>query len=129
MTNDEQAIRDLISEWHRATAAGDVDTVLDLMEDNVIFLIAGQPPMEGRAAFATGLRGLLKSHRIESTHEVREVVVSGDLAYSWADLVVRVFPLAGGAPVERSGSALSVLRKNEDRWRVTRDANLLVAKS
>jgi hypothetical protein len=30
MTSDEQAIRDLAL-WHRATASGDVDTVLGLM--------------------------------------------------------------------------------------------------
>jgi len=31
MTSDEQTIRSLVALWHRATAAGDVDTVLGLM--------------------------------------------------------------------------------------------------
>jgi hypothetical protein len=31
MSNDEQAIRDLVALWHSATAKGDVDTVLGLM--------------------------------------------------------------------------------------------------
>ena len=127
MHPDEQAIRDLIALWHRATAAGDVDTVLDLMTDDVVFLVAGQPPMQGRAAFERGLRGLLAQHRIESTHDVREVGVDGDLAYSWTDLAIRVVPRAGGAaPAARSGSTLSVLRRQADgRWRMVRDANLL----
>ena len=127
MHPDEQAIRDLIALWHRATAAGDVDTVLDLMADDVVFLVAGQPPMQGRAAFERGLRGLLAQHRIESTHDVREVGVDGDLAYSWTDLAIRVIPLAGGAaPAARSGSTLSVLRRQADgRWRMVRDANLM----
>ena len=43
MITDEQAIRDLVALWHRATAAGDVDTVLGLMADDVVFLVAGQP--------------------------------------------------------------------------------------
>ena len=66
MHPDEQAIRDLIALWHRATAAGDVDTVLDLMTDDVVCLVAGQPPVQDRAAFERGLRGLLTQHRIES---------------------------------------------------------------
>jgi uncharacterized protein (TIGR02246 family) len=41
MNADEQAIRDLVASWHRATAAGDVDAVLALMADDVIFLVAG----------------------------------------------------------------------------------------
>ena len=127
MQPDEQAIRDLIALWHRATAAGDVDTVLDLMTDDVVFLSAGQPPMQGRAAFERGLRGLLAQHRIESSHEVREIGIDGDLAYSWTDLDIRVIPRAGGtAPPARSGSTLSVLRRQADgRWRMVRDANLL----
>jgi len=126
MTADEKSIRDLVARWHSATAAGDVDTVLGLMAEDVVFLVAGQPPMKGRSSFERGLRGLLTRHRIESTGEVREVEVSGSLAYCWTDLKVRVIPLAGGNATARSGSALSILRKQSNgSWAVVRDANLL----
>ena len=129
MSPDERAIRDLIALWHRATADGDVETVLGLMTEDVVFLVAGQPPMRGRAAFERGLRGLLEQHRIESTQEVREVVVDGDLAYSWSELSVRVVPKTGAdRPAAHTGSALSILRRQPDgRWLLARDANLLTA--
>ena len=57
MSTDEQAIRNLVEQWHRATAAGDVDTVLRLMAEDVVFLMAGKPPMKGRSTFEQGLRG------------------------------------------------------------------------
>ena len=76
MNADEQVISDLIALWHRATAAGDVDTVLSLMAEDAVFLVAGQPPMRGRDAFERGLRGLLTQHRIESTGHVQELEVS-----------------------------------------------------
>lgn len=124
--NDEQAIRDLIAEWHRATAAGDIDAVLELMSEDVVFLVAGRPPMRGRAAFAEGLRNLLASHSIVSSGEVQEVVVSGDLAYTWSGLEVHIVSNAGGESTSRQGSALSILRKQRDgRWLLVRDANLL----
>jgi uncharacterized protein (TIGR02246 family) len=126
MNTEEQAIRDLVARWHRATAAGDVDTVLGLMADDVVFLVPGQPPMKGRNSFEHGLRALLTQHRIESTGEVREVEVSGSLAYCWTDLNVRVVPLSGGDAKVRSGSALSILRKQATgSWVLARDANLL----
>lgn len=55
MNADEQAIRNLVAQWHRATAAGDVDTVLGLMDEGAVFLVAGRPPMKGRSTFEKGL--------------------------------------------------------------------------
>ena len=126
MNADEQAIRNLVAQWHRATAAGDVDTILGLMAEDVVFLVAGKVPIKGRVAFEQGLRGLLKTHRVESSGDVQEVQVSGDLAYCWTLLQVRVTPLSGGAADERSGSTLSILRRQADgSWVLVRDANLL----
>jgi uncharacterized protein (TIGR02246 family) len=127
MSSDQEAIRDLIALWHRATAAGEVETVLGLMSEDVVFLVAGQPPLKGRSSFERGLRGLLEANRIESTGEVLEIQVSGDLAYSWTRLSVRVIPRTGGSENVRAGDALSVLRKLPNgSWVVVRDANLLV---
>jgi uncharacterized protein (TIGR02246 family) len=123
---DEQAIRDLVATWHRATAAGDVETVLTLMAEDVVFLVAGHPPMRGRNSFEQGLRSLLSQHRIQSTSEVQEVEISGDLAYVWNVLTVRVTPIAGGKTTVRAGNALTILRRQTNgSWVVVRDANML----
>jgi len=125
---DQQAIREVLALWHRATAAGDVNTVVNLMAEDVVFLVPGHPPMRGRGAFEQGLRALLAQHQIESTGEIQEVEVSGDLAYAWSMLTVRIVPLAGGNATIRTGNALSILRKQGDgSWVVVRDANLLSA--
>jgi uncharacterized protein (TIGR02246 family) len=125
MTTDQEAIRHLIERWHRLTAAGDVDGILGLMTDDVVFLTAGQPPVRGRDAFGKGLRSLLAEHRVDSSAEVQEMAVDGDLAYCWTALVVRIAPRAGGAGEERRGSTLSIFRRVDGRWALARDANLL----
>ena len=52
------------------------------------------------------------------------------LAYCWTDLNVRVVPLSGGNATVRSGSALSILRKQANSsWVLARDANLLTPAS
>jgi uncharacterized protein (TIGR02246 family) len=130
MSTDEQAIRDLINLWHRATAAGDVETILGLMTDDVVFLVPGHPPMEGRSSFEHGLRAVLVHNRIVSTGEVQEVEVSGNLAYCWTKLTVKVVPLSDGNEVIRAGNALSIFRKQSNgSWALTRDANLLAPTS
>ena len=126
MSNDEQAIRDLIDEWQRASTAGDLDRVLGLMDEDVIFLVPGQPPMRGRDAFAEGFRAVTQNVRIEGSSKPEEIRVTGDWAYCWTSLTVTAVPLDGGAPTRRSGNTLSIFRKKPDgSWVLYRDANLL----
>lgn len=42
MSPDERAIRDVISTWLSASAAGDHEKVLSLMSEDVVFLVAGR---------------------------------------------------------------------------------------
>jgi uncharacterized protein (TIGR02246 family) len=126
MDTDEQAIRDLISTWLRATREGDVATVLDLMTPDVVFLVPGQPAMQGREAFEKVLRSMLASNEIDSSSEIEEICVEGRLAYCRTRLSVTVTSKHGATPVQRTGNTLSILRKDElGRWRLARDANLL----
>ena len=125
--SDEQQIRDLIITWHRATASGDLETILTLMDPDVVFLIPGVEPMRGRNTFATGFRKATEQFRIEPRSEVQEILICADLAYCWNYLHVTMVPLHGGMPNRRSGNTLTLLRKNSDgKWVVFRDANMLV---
>lgn len=125
MSTDEDAIRELLQDWHRATAAGDLDRILTLISSDVVFLTAGQAPL-GRDEFEQRLGSLFQTHRIESSAEIQELVLSGDLAYCWSFLTVHVHALSGAATQQRRGHVLSVLRKHSNgRWQIARDANLL----
>ncbi|MES2760374.1 MAG: SgcJ/EcaC family oxidoreductase [Pseudomonadota bacterium] len=128
MNPDEEAIRELIATWLRATRDGDVETVLDLMTPDAVFLVPGQPAMHGRDAFEKGLRGMLATHAIESSSEIEEVVVAAhcDFAYTRTTLSVTITSKHGNLPLQRTGTTLSIWRKCEDgKWRLARDANLL----
>ena len=124
--NDEQQIRDLVATWIAATKACDLDTVLDLMTEDVVFLTQGHPPMVGRDAFAQAARNSWARGqvRMEGESDIKEIEVTGDRAFLWQHLVINV-TLPGAAPVRRSGHTLSVFRKDGGKWRLTRDANLL----
>jgi uncharacterized protein (TIGR02246 family) len=121
---DEAAIRALIAEWLEASAAGKNERVLELMAEDVVFLVPGRPPMRGRAAFAAAQRGM-GGVRFEGKSEVQEVRVFGDRAYALTQLTVVMTPPGGGKPVKRAGPTLSVLRKEQGKWVLFRDANLL----
>jgi uncharacterized protein (TIGR02246 family) len=124
--NDEQAIRDLISTWFRATAEGDLTTLGRLMAEDVVFLRAGEPPLRGRGAFADASREAFKQVQIEASGEIQEIQTSGDWAYCWNHLTVIATHRESGRVVRRTGPTLSILRKGSDgAWVIVRDANLL----
>jgi uncharacterized protein (TIGR02246 family) len=127
MNDDERAIRNVVETWMTASKRGDVTTVLDLMADDVLFMVPGQKPF-GKDAFAAASRGM-KDVAIDGKSDIQEIRILGDWAYLRNYLEVTVTP-PGGQPVRRSGYTLSILRKEADgQWRLTRDANLLTLAS
>ena len=127
--SEQAEIRRVIERWHEATRAGQLDEILPLMADDVLFLTPGNPPMRGKEAFAEGFRSVLENGRIESQGAPQEIYVSGSMAYSWAELSVKMIPHEGDAVI-RTGPTLTIFRKEADgRWVVYRDANMLAARS
>jgi uncharacterized protein (TIGR02246 family) len=127
MVDDKKKIQDLIETWSRATTAGNIETILPLMDEDAIFLQAGQEPMRGRAAFAAQFQEAIKHVRIEVGGDIQEIEVSADMAYVWNLLTVTVTPIKGGPSMKSKGPALTIFRKKQDgQWVLRRDANLLV---
>jgi uncharacterized protein (TIGR02246 family) len=127
MQTDEQEIRQLVATWMAATKAGDIETVLSLMADDVVFLLPGQPPMMGKSTFAA----VAKAHsnqdapQFDGTSEIQEIQVLGDWAFMWTKLSVVMTQPGGAQPVTRAGHTLSILKKQNGKWVLARDANML----
>ena len=120
---DEQAIRKLIDDWMQASAQGDLDRVLSMMSDDVVFMTAGREPF-GKQEFAAQSQGM-KDIRIEGVARPIEIKVLGDWAYLRNHLEMTMTP-KGGQPMKRAGYTLTILRRQPDgRWVIARDANLL----
>ena len=123
MVDDELAIRNLIETWCRATEFGDLEAILPLMADDMVFLTPGQAPF-GKREFADGFRQSAGKAQLTVRAEVQEVRVTGDWAYCWLKLRVTVMPV-GGNPMERSGHTIGIYRRDGGRWVLARDANVV----
>jgi uncharacterized protein (TIGR02246 family) len=123
MMDDEEAIRAVVERWMSATKAGDLETVLDLMTDDILFLVPGREPF-GKDEFRAQSEAM-RDVEIDGRSEIQEVRVLGDWAWirNHIDLTVTA---PGGEPKRRSGYTLSILQKGANgRWRLARDANLV----
>jgi uncharacterized protein (TIGR02246 family) len=128
MGSDEEQIRELVAKWMAASEAGDVETVLGLMTDDVVFLLPGRAPMR-KPEFAAAARAQAGpgAPRVQGRSEIQEIQVAGEWAFMWTRLRVSVTPQDESPGMERAGHTLTVLRKQEGKWLLARDANLLGA--
>ena len=123
MSDDEQAIRDVVDQWMDATKAGDTEAVLDLMTDDVVFMVPGHEPF-GKEEFRQNSE-MMRDVRLDGNAEIREIEVAGDRAWIRNHIDITITQPDGGS-LRRSGYTLTILRKGEDgRWRLYRDANLV----
>ncbi len=124
MTEDERAIREVVATWLDASKRGDTAAVLSLMTYDVVFLVPGQKPF-GKAAFAAASEAQ-NDMQIEGRSTIEELTVLGDWAHLRTHLSITV-TVPDRDPVRRSGCTLTIMRKEADgKWRLARDANLLV---
>ena len=127
MNADESEIRELIDKWMSATKAGDIETVLSLMTDDVVFIVAGAPPFGKKEFKANSEQHASKSLEFEGHSEILELKVLVDHAY-----VINRLSVTMNEPGDRNtraGYTLTIFRKDNGKWLLARDANLLVAQS
>ncbi|HEU5047866.1 MAG TPA: SgcJ/EcaC family oxidoreductase [Rickettsiales bacterium] len=123
MEQDEIAIRQLVATWMEASKSGDVQTVLSLMTDDVVFMVPGAKPF-GKEAFAAASQGM-KSMKMDGKSEILELEVLGDWAYARSFIDMTVTP-PNGDPIHRNGHTLTLFKKDVDgKWKLARDANML----
>ena len=98
MADDERAIRNLVATWMKASEAGDVSTVLNLMADDVLFTVPGREPF-GKDTFRTASEAM-KNVSLRGTSDIREIKILGDWAYIRNYIEITITP-PGGDPVRR----------------------------
>jgi uncharacterized protein (TIGR02246 family) len=108
---------------------GDVETVLSLMADDVVFLMPWQDVM-GKADFAAAARaqsaqGDGDAPQFDGRSEIQEIRVLGEWAFMWTKLTVIVTTPSDAQSMTRTGYTLSILKKQRGKWLLARDANML----
>jgi uncharacterized protein (TIGR02246 family) len=126
ISEEERAIRTLVATWLDASMANDLNKVLTLMTDDVIFMVPGREPF-GKEEFAAGARAM-KDTQMEAKGDVEEIRVLGDWAWCRTHLKLTLTP-PDGKKVRRAGYTMTILRKQPGGWAITRDANLLTTQS
>jgi uncharacterized protein (TIGR02246 family) len=120
---DERAIRSVVDTWLKASENGDLNTILGLMADDVIFMVPGREPF-GKEEFSQNYKQMT-GMKLTTESDIQEIKVLGEWAWMRNFLKITFTP-DDGSPATHSGYVLTILRKNQTgNWVIARDANLL----
>ncbi len=125
MRSDEREIRELHSTWIDAVNAGNLDRLLTLVADDVVFLNPGRAPV-GRDGFSLAFSGAQRQARVLCTSELEEVVVVGEVAYTRSRDALSVTRRSDAETTQLAGHRITIYRKQPDgHWLLARDAHTL----
>jgi uncharacterized protein (TIGR02246 family) len=121
--DDRQIIRDSVQRWLAASKGGDLSTMLELLADDVLFIVAGKEPF-GKEEFAAANRQQMKDVEMDATIDIKEIEVAGD--WAWMRSFLEVTFSRDGKTAKHSGHILTIWQKNSNgRWVIKRDANFV----
>jgi len=119
--SDREAFLRLGQEWVEAVHHGDVDRLLDLVTDDVIFMPHNAPSIVGRTAVEQSYRAVFAGFEVDQTLAPEEIQVGGDWAFVRGTDAIEMKPLAGGDPIVGRGRGISILRRGQDgSWKFAR---------
>ncbi len=126
MEADEREIHEVHATWIEAVNAGDLERLLTLMADDVVFVSPGQAPF-GRDHFSATFSAAHQQLQIRCLSDLEEVVVVGEVAYTRSRDALTVIPRAGGEAKQFAGHRITVYRQHPaSGWVLARDAHTLV---
>ena len=70
--DDKQAIREMVDTWLEASKRGDLTTLLNLLADDVLFIVPGKEPF-GKEAFAKANQEQMKDVEMDATIDIKEI--------------------------------------------------------
>lgn len=106
-----------------AINSNDLDSLLNMLTDDVVFLSSNEPVMVGKAAVRPWVASYFKAYRTHWDKPVQEFVVNGAWAYERYAYVSTDTSRTDGSVVRGTGWGLLLYHHDPDgKWRVARDA-------
>ena len=119
----ESAAHHAHTAYTEAINANDLDALMAMMTEDVVFMAAHAPPMIGKAAVRPWIKGYFDAVHTHWVKETQEFVVAGEWAFERYAYTSTDTPHGGGEPFVDTGWGLVIYHLDADgTWRVARDA-------
>lgn len=106
-----------------AINSNQLDSLLGMLTEDVVFLAPNTPVMAGKEALRPWLEGYLQAFKTHWDKPVQEFVVCGEWAFERYSYKSTDTSLEDGSVIDDSGWGLVIYHHDADgKWRVARDA-------
>lgn len=106
-----------------AINSNDLDTFLDMLTDDAVFMAPNSPRRVGKQAIREWAEPYLDAYHIHWDKTSLEFIITGDYAIEQYAYAEDDTPKAGGPQLQDTGKGLNIYRRCDDGvWRVARDA-------
>ena len=106
-----------------AINSNNLETLLGVLTEDVVFMAAHEAPMVGKAAVKPWLEGYMAAFKTQWDKPVKEFVVNGEWAWERYSYTSTDTPVGGGDAVVDTGWGLVIYHRDADgQWRVARDS-------
>jgi len=126
-TDDEIAgVKAFNQAYTKAQKTADVNAIASLWAPDAIMMPAGEPAVVGSRQIHAWLTRNQPDANVVISNDVsnwKDITVTGDYAFQWAQTFVNIRSRTGDAGVHMSGTALQVLKKQPDgSWKLYRSS-------
>jgi uncharacterized protein (TIGR02246 family) len=120
-----QTLHEIRARLEAAENAGDTESFVAIMADDIVLMVPDQPVQQGKEACAAFVRnvlaGLLSRYSRHITYTSDEVDIIGAVAFDRGTFAFTVTPREGGVTTRVAGKYLWLLRRDgEGPWRMSR---------
>jgi ketosteroid isomerase-like protein len=106
-----------------AINSNNLDSLMGMLTDSVVFLSPNEPALVGKAAVRPWGDAYLKAYHIHWDKTSQEFTMAGEWAFERYSYRSTDTPRAGGAAAQDAGKGLVIYHRDPDgKWRVARDA-------
>ncbi|MEM9302049.1 MAG: DUF4440 domain-containing protein [Pseudomonadota bacterium] len=120
---DADKLKAIYATWMESYNAGDLESFMGLLHDDVIVMAENQPTVAGKAAARAYFAARVGRPGVTFIDELLEIRVNGSWAYFRGDFTFESAPTETGGETHRArGRYLVLYEKGDDgEWRMLRD--------
>jgi ketosteroid isomerase-like protein len=118
---DVEAIKNVARDEVAAGNAGDLESFLAILSDDIEIIPYGQPAVRGEQA-RQWIREFMDQATIQITYTNEEIVLDGDLGVHRYSFEWTVTPKGGGDSIHERGAGIHVMKRQSDgSWKIAVD--------
>jgi uncharacterized protein (TIGR02246 family) len=114
----EAQFTEVVYAVEEAVRSNNVDRVMEFYADDVVTILPGMPPLEGKEAVQADWEYVFDTFTLDRDSELVYINVDGDSAVRRMEWTNTLTPKDGSEPIVETGNCIVGFKKIDDKWKI-----------